>query len=569
MKNDWVTSKIQAIESTALNKFNHRPTAQSSTEKPTIYPSQRPTTSPSSGPITISPTAQPSTDKTTIYPSQRPTTSPSSGPITISPISRYPTSHPTTQRNTLMPTENPVRIGPSRRPATNTATHPSPNKWTKPGYSIKPASNTIEVATTTNPTVSISPTKGPLNTQTLATTKPTVSISPTKGSFNTNTLATTHPTVSISPAQRPIVIATAGPTGSISPVQATLSLTSNVSFKPQQPSPTSTPSTTKIATYKPTISFSAEEKTVYVPVKVCAIVEDQNNSSTMVKANDIINGTENELLHAVIMAISQVVNRNTEGGILITYQQRSSTAVPWNINGTVGSRRKLESLLYTGIAFVSEAPNNCIYANLPFRIVTSFQNSTTSVSSSIDDEDDDCSDDDDAGGTSNDDDWTDDDDEASGDDDDSSGGTGDDDDSSGGAGDDDDLSGGAGDDDDWYYDDAVSKVSSPLINSSARTDNTTETNELEQIVNSVIKKQIEDGEMLRLVQVIDPRINSIEYFQIQPADGLSTTTQSVKSFNHVLQYVGVGLFALTIALCSALFLTARQRKSHREHQNLL
>ena len=283
----------------------------------------------------------------------------------------------------------------------------------------------------------------------------------------------------------------------------------------------------------------------------------------MIKATDIINGTENELLHAVIMAISQVVNRNTEGGILITYQQRGSTAVPWNINGTIGNRRKLENLLYTGVAFVSEAPNNCIYANLPFRFVASFENSTTNVNSSIGSDDDDWSDDD-APGDDDDDDWTDDDD-APGDDDDDAPGDDDDD----APGDDDDDAGGTGDDDDWYYDDAATKVSSPLINFTASTNYTTETNELEKIVNSVIKKQIEDGEMLRLVQVIDPRINSIEYFQIQPVDDLSTTTQSAKSFNHVLQYVGVGLFALTIAVCGVLFLTARQRRSHREHQNLL
>jgi len=61
--------------------------------------------------------------------------------------------------------------------------------------------------------------------------------------------------------------------------------------------------------------------------------------------------------------------------------------------------------------------------------------------------------------------------------------------------------------------------------------------------------------------VIDPRMNSIEYFQIQPDDGLSTTTQSAKSSKHVLQCVHINQSCLQCVIFDG-----HAKKKHCEHQ---
>ena len=140
-----------------------------------------------------------------------------------------------------------------------------------------------------------------------------------------------------------------------------------------------------------------EKNTIYVQIKFIAFAEDtiKVKSSTMIKASDIINKTDNGLLSSIIMAVSQVIDQNTGDVVLSAYNKPSSTALAWDFNNATASRRSLEHLLFSGIALISDAPNNWIYAKLPFRVLDLSQNITkNSRSSNIhNDDDDECDDD--------------------------------------------------------------------------------------------------------------------------------------------------------------------------------
>jgi len=140
-----------------------------------------------------------------------------------------------------------------------------------------------------------------------------------------------------------------------------------------------------------------EKNTIYVQIKFIAVAEDtiKSDSSAMIKASDFINKADNGLLSSIIMAVSQVIDQNTGDVVLSAYNKQSSTAMAWDFNNAIASRRSLEKLLFSGVALISDAPNNWIYAKLPFRILGLSQNITkNSRSSSINNDDDNECDDD-------------------------------------------------------------------------------------------------------------------------------------------------------------------------------
>jgi len=138
-----------------------------------------------------------------------------------------------------------------------------------------------------------------------------------------------------------------------------------------------------------------EKNTIYVQIKFISLAEDKSDSSAMIKASDIINRADNGLLSSIVMAVSQVIDQNTGDVVLSAYNKPSSTAMAWDFNDATASRRYLEKLLFSGVALISDAPNNWIYAKLPFRILGLSQNITkNSRSNSIhNDDDNECDDD--------------------------------------------------------------------------------------------------------------------------------------------------------------------------------
>lgn len=365
--------------------------------------------------------------------------------------------------------------------------------------SMAPSSKPVTVSPTFPPSKqpnTKAPTKSPV------TKKPVTKKPVTATPISRTTTSPTQSSSTLSPSPSPAPVVTTSKPVTSKPKWA---------YRPKPQKPKSKPSTAKPSqtqiTAMPTTVVG--ENLIYVPVKFTAL--KQNN--TMLTASDIIRGNDNGVLSAVIMAVSQVIDQSSEDEVLQAYHPPSNTtAIAWDIDGTsTNSRRRLSSLLYSGSALIYEAPNNWIYAKLPFRVVSWSQNNSTSGTSQS------------RSGSSNSTYY--------------------------------DSSSSSVGDDDWCDDDGGSGESSSQIL-------------LTQYIHSALKSRIADGGLLSLLQGLDPRIQSLDYLQLQSSDSPSTptTTESTNVSNYALQIVGLAMFALSSVLCFGLLFAGHQRKMQRKKE---
>lgn len=246
----------------------------------------------------------------------------------------------------------------------------SPQPTAKPPITARP---TAKFVATPQPTTQRPVTRKP-------TTKRPVTLKPTL-----------HPVTERPTTLQPTVTSSTHVHHSASPSPTPIPQTTNPTPKPQTAKPKNKPTkrgstpkpTVKVVTAKPTSNLGSENM---VAVLVRFTTYTQDNPSKVVTAADIINGTDNGLLNSVIMALSQVIDQNTGEQVLNAYQRPVTSAVlAWDVSNstkTLTSHRRLLDLLYSGVAYVADAPNHWINAKLPFLIHSNFTLNTSSISSS-------------------------------------------------------------------------------------------------------------------------------------------------------------------------------------------